>query len=185
MPLISITEIINLLIVTAVVGYIFMGILPRTRPLYFHRRFDWNAFKFACLVSAPGIIIHELAHKFVAIYYGLQAAFSILPFGLFLSVFLKLINSPFILIAPGYVGISGDAAILESTFIAFAGPFTNLVLWLGSSLILNRASLTKKQAIALYLTKQINMWLFIFNMIPIPPLDGSKVFYGLFRIIFG
>ena len=183
--LITLTEIIYLLITTAVVGYIFMGILPRAKGLYFHKGFNWNEFKLACLVSAPGIILHELSHKFVAIFYGLQAAFYIWPFGLFLAVFLKLISSPFILIAPGYVGISEGATTSQFALIAFAGPLVNLVLWLGSSFVLNRARLTRKQAIALHLTKVINMWLFIFNMLPIPPLDGSKVFYGLYRIIFG
>ena len=42
----------------------------------------------------------------------------------------------------------------------------------------------RKQIVALHLTKIINLWLFIFNMLPIPPLDGSKVFYHLFQTIF-
>jgi len=61
----------------------------------------------------------------------------------------------------------------------------NLFLFFISWLIINNAKkLTRKQAIALYLTKQINLFLFIFNMLPIPPLDGFQVFSGLYHLIF-
>ncbi|MEW6063140.1 MAG: M50 family metallopeptidase [Nanoarchaeota archaeon] len=184
--LISPTEIFYLLIVTAVIGYIFMNFIPRAyNPYVLRKRFDWNNFKLACLLVAPGIVFHELAHKFVAMSFGLSAAFQIWPFGLILGAFLKAIGSSFILLAPGWVGISSGTTLLQSVLIAFSGPFINLTLWLVSWIILNRAKLTRKQAVFLYLLKQVNMWLFIFNMLPIPPLDGSKVFYGLFKIIFG
>ena len=125
--LIGFTEIIYLTITVAVVGYIFMGLLPRIKLAQFHKGFDWNSFLFACLVSAPGIVLHELSHKFVAIFYGLQAAFNIWPFGLFVSVFLKAIHSPFILIAPGYVSIAQGATLPQMTVIAFAGPLFPLL----------------------------------------------------------
>jgi len=183
--LISITEIVYLAIVTVVIGYIFMDFIPRAYGSYIKKRFDWNNFKIACLIVAPGVVFHELAHKFVAMSFGLSAIFQIWPFGLVLGVFLKIIGSSFILLAPGYVGISSGATVPQLTLISFSGPLINLILWLGSWAILNRARLTRKQAVSLYLLKQINMWLFIFNMLPIPPLDGSKVFYGLYKLIFG
>jgi Zn-dependent protease len=179
--LISFMELIYFIILTLVVGYIFMDIF---KPRFQRARFSWKSLKFSALVAAPGIILHELAHKFVAMGFGLAASFKIWPFGLFLGVFLKAISSPFILIAPGYVEI-GSTTIPQLTLIAFAGPLINLILWIGSWAVLNyKKRLGRKTAIALYLTKLINMWLFIFNMLPIPPLDGSKVFYGLFKMIF-
>ena len=39
----------------------------------------------------------------------------------------------------------------------------------------------KKFNPALLLTSRINMFLFIFNMLPIPGFDGSKVFTGLIQ----
>jgi Zn-dependent protease len=36
----------------------------------------------------------------------------------------------------------------------------------------------------LYFFKQINMFLFILNMIPIPGFDGFNVFYQLFKALF-
>ncbi|MCX6712045.1 MAG: M50 family metallopeptidase [Candidatus Woesearchaeota archaeon] len=189
MPIITILEIIYFIILTLVVGYIFSGYIKYPRKEYdlIYRKsfFDWQDLKFAALITAPGVLLHELAHKFVAIYYGLQASFHIFWEGLGLAIFLKLINSPFLIVAPGYVSISQGATILQNTLISFAGPFMNLILFFASWLIINNAKkLTRKQAIVLYLTKQINLFLFIFNMLPIPPLDGFHVFSGLYHLIF-
>jgi len=185
MAFVSIIELLYLIILVVFVGYIFTGIMKRRDPLHFRGGFDWQDFKLACIVAAPGILLHELAHKFTAMGFGLDAAFNIWPFGIFLGVLLKVIGSPFILIAPGYVNISTLATNSQMAFIAFAGPFINLLLWLIPSYILNhKKRLTRNQAVVLYFTKVINMWLFIFNMIPIPPLDGSKVLEGLLSVIF-
>lgn len=172
--LISLLEIVYLLITTAVVAYIFMDFIRMPNELFLNK-FNWNHFKFAALVAAPGIILHELAHKFVAMGFGYEATFAISGFGLFLGLFLKWIKSPFIILAPGYVLINAISGP-ETGVIAFAGPFINLVLWLGSWTIRNNArKLKRKTALFLFLTEKINMVLFIFNMIPIPPFDGYKV----------
>ncbi len=148
--------------------------------------FNWEDFKFAALVTAPGIVLHELGHKFVALFMGLTAEFHASYFGLFLGVFLKLISSPFIIFAPGYVMLAGtDITPIQSFLTSFAGPFMNLSLFFVAYLILNRKNnLTRKQAITLYLTKQINLFLFMFNLIPLPPFDGYTIFTSLFKIIF-
>lgn len=183
-------EIWDLLIVTLALGYIFSGFLrkPRTELDYSYRipGFDKQNFKLAVLSVAPAVILHELMHKFTAILLGYAATFYASFFGLGLGIFLRIINSPFIIFAPGFVSIPPDVPTLQTTLIAFAGPLTNLILFLISDIILKtRKHLSRRLAIILYLTKTINLWLFVFNMLPIPPLDGSKVFYGLFKLIFG
>lgn len=185
----TIGELLDLILITLVLGYVFSGFIkrPRTELDLLHPRPSLNLqdFKFAILITAPAVILHELAHKFVAIAFGMNAKFYAWGFGLFLGAFLRFIGSPFILLAPGYVGIPPGATDLQMVLIAFAGPFVNLLLFLTCNTILKRKRhLTRKQAVTLYLTKQVNLWLLIFNMLPIPPLDGSKVFGGLFRIIF-
>ncbi len=145
------------------------------------QRFDWDNFIFAMIVTAPAIILHELAHKFLALAFGLQALFHASYWGLGIGVFLRIINSPFIFFVPGYVSIQGGTA-LQSAMTAVIGPLMNLALFAGAHFILTRKkTLTQKQAMILYLTKQINLFLFIFNMLPIPPFDGSKFFYSLFQ----
>ena len=63
--------------------------------------------------------------------------------------------------------------------VAFAGPAANLLLaFIGGTII--RAHLVGGSLILmLVLFTQINIMLAVFNMIPIPPLDGSQIFSGL------
>ena len=130
-------------------------------------------------VAAPGIVFHELAHKFVAMGFGLQANFFVWPTGIVLGIILKFLGSGFILLAPGYVSTFG-ATLAQSAWISLAGPLINGTIWLGSFLFLKyRKNIPRNQAVFIGLTGKINKWLFIFNLIPIPPLDGSKVFFYL------
>ena len=186
MALLNLTEILYFIILTVVIGYIFTGVfVKRPKTIYdkLHpKRFRWDDFKFAIMVTAPAIILHELAHKFVAMGYGYEATFKLFPFGLILGLFLKLISSPFLIIAPGYVEITQAAFAdpIAYRIIAFAGPAINLILWLGSWAILKQRGrrLTRTQHSLLSMTKMLNMILFIFNMIPFGPFDGAKVFFG-------
>lgn len=186
MPLITIKEIIDLVLVTLVIGYIFSGSIkkPITEYSIIKSSFSFDDFKLALLSAGPAVILHELAHKFVAMSFGLVAEFQAFWFGLGLGIFLKLINSPFLIVAPGYVAIYGLDNPLLIGITSLAGPLTNLILFGISHYVLNHYKLTRNQAIILYLSKQMNLILFVFNMLPIPPLDGYKVFSSLFRIIF-
>ncbi|HLC54958.1 MAG TPA: M50 family metallopeptidase [Candidatus Nanoarchaeia archaeon] len=186
MALITLEEILYFIILSVVLGYIFSGIIKRPRTEFdieHPNRFDWRGYSYAIAISAPAVILHELGHKFVAISYDLAATFKIWPFGLILGAFLKFINSPIILFAPGYVQILGTPSTIETFWISFAGPLVNLVLFLLAWYLLEHAKLSRTQAILLYLTKQINLFLFIFNLLPIPPLDGSKVFGSLIQML--
>ncbi len=190
MAIFSLFEIIQILIAALATGYIFTGLYPFKLSKKdvldsYIKRFDWSELWFSCLVAAPAIILHEIGHKFVAIALGLNAHFEVFPMGLVIGIVLKLFGSGFILLAPGYVVIA-NASILQGMLTAFAGPFVNLVLWLSGYFVLKYSkNMSRKGAIFWSLNKEINKWLFIFNMIPIPPLDGSKVLIPLFRIIFG
>ena len=191
--IITVIEILYLFIVTLVLGFIFYDRIGLYVPKkeedvisrYTKRGFDWESFWFAALVTAPGVVLHELGHKFIALFFGLFAQFKIFTLGLGIAIVLKLVNSPFLIIAPGYVEISGPATNLQNFLISFAGPGVNLLLFIVALLLLKRKKkYSKKMYIFLELTKKINLILFIFNMIPIPPLDGSKVFYSLFKLLF-
>ncbi len=185
MALITLLEILNFAIMSVVIGYIFMGLYPsRPRTVYdmtHKKKFDLRGFKFAVMIAAPAIVLHELAHKFVAMGYGYTASFELFPMGLAIGVILKLIGSPFLLIAPGYVSIGVEALSNSVAYriIAFAGPATNLVIWLGSMFLLkSKRRWSTWQFSALRMSKYLNMLLFFFNMIPFGPFDGAKVFFG-------
>ncbi|MBI2650839.1 hypothetical protein HYX04_06045 [Candidatus Woesearchaeota archaeon] len=195
MALITFGEIIDLVLMTFFVGYIFSGIIPVRRESYdplvhYKKGFDFEGLKFAILATAPAIILHELAHKFVALGFGLNAVFFAFyrnSFTLMLGVFTiisKLTGFGFMFFVPGFVGISGNGTNLQFASTAFAGPLVNLILWLGSLYMLKTGKYKKKYYLLLLLTSRINMFLFILNMLPIPGFDGNKVFMGLIGAFF-
>jgi Zn-dependent protease len=68
--------------------------------------------------------------------------------------------------------------------VAFAGPASNILLALISGLairFLNISQINPGQTVAtlLYFFTYINIALAVFNMIPIPPLDGSQIFSNI------
>ena len=181
--IITLKEIFYLAVLTAALGYIFSGYIryPVTHPVT--RKQQWQDMKFAAMIATPAVLLHELGHKFVAMGFGLPAVFEIFWGGIALGLILKLVHSPILILAPGYVLIPQGTANLPMALIALAGPLVNLALWLGSAHYLRKhKKLRMRTMVTLMLTKKINMILFIFNMIPIPPLDGSKVFLGLFEL---
>jgi len=190
MPLITISEILDMAVMTAVVGYIFSGVFKKPAgddydPLkHFKPGIDWSSFYYAAAVTAPAIILHELAHKFAALSFGMQATFQAAYFFLFLGLIMKLLNFGFIFFVPAYVSISGQGTALQFALTAGAGPFTNLILWLLALSLLKSNLLDKKYNHALLLTGKINMFLFIFNMLPIPGFDGNKFFLGIIQAFF-
>lgn len=143
--------------------------------------FNWNNLWLACLITAPAVIFHELAHKIAAISYGLQATFHAAYFWLSFGIIMKLLNTGFIFFVPGYVSFSGAPTPVASGIIAFAGPFLNVVLWFTCWFILKfkPIPISTKTMQILAATRFINGFLFIFNMIPLGFFDGAKVLEGV------
>lgn len=176
-------EFIDLLIMTAGVGFIFTGLF-RLPDKYGMHISGFKDFLISTAIAAPGVILHEFAHKAVAIGLGLSATFHAAYTWLGFGILLKLLNFG-IFFVPGYVTISGGSA-LQSSLSAFAGPFLNLVLALVCLLILKyKKGLSHTIEAGLIISKKLNFFLFGFNMLPIPPFDGFKVFYGLWQVISG
>jgi Zn-dependent protease len=65
-----------------------------------------------------------------------------------------------------------------AALLAAAGPFSNLALAFAAALLLRFVDLGAflDQALAFFV--ELNVALFIFNLVPIPPLDGSRVLYA-------
>jgi len=74
--------------------------------------------------------------------------------------------------------ISGDELGLAA--VGVAGPLTNLALATVASILFNYAVPGVGLAHDLFkLFIELNVGLFVFNMLPIPPLDGSRLLYAL------
>ena len=196
MPLITLKEIFDIFIMVFAVGYIFMdfiiphhlrGFRREVVPQMRQYHFDWRIFRIAVYITAPALIFHELAHKFVAMALGYVATFKAIYFGLLIGFVLRWIHSPFIFVIPGGVFIPGIKEPLHHLLIAFSGPALNLALFIAAWAILKykKAQLEPRWVGVLHATKVLNLFWFIINMLPIPGIDGYHVYVNLFKLFGG
>ncbi|MFH1235182.1 MAG: site-2 protease family protein [Candidatus Diapherotrites archaeon] len=146
-------------------------------------------------------IFHELAHRQVARHFGCYAEFRAWTWGLVLAIALPLLTfGRFMFAAPGAVYIYGEHITRrQNGLISIAGPATNIVIGLVFLAVWFYARLSMDldpYIVELFITvAQINFFLAFFNLIPVPPLDGSKViawnaavwaaaFFPLFYVFF-
>ena len=120
----------------------------------------------------PGFVFHELSHKFMAQRYGFWAEFRMWPMGLVLALVSSLVG--FVFAAPGATYISGaNISKTENGKISLAGPLMNVgiamlfipLLFVGPGLLRDVGSIGVP----------VNIFLALFNLLPIGPLDGAKV----------
>jgi Zn-dependent protease len=65
-----------------------------------------------------------------------------------------------------------------AALLAVAGPLSNLVLAAFAAVIARGFSDSSLPYQILFYFSQLNIGLFLFNLIPLPPLDGSRVLYA-------
>jgi Zn-dependent protease len=145
------------------------------------------------------ITFHEAAHGFVAHRLGDNTAWQlgrvsfnplkhIDPFGtLVLPAILLLARSPFLFGYAKPVPVNFRNLRhprIDMVWVALAGPATNIVLAFAAALAFHALDLVPTDAVQWFADNLknmlvINVVLAVFNMLPIPPLDGGRVAVGL------
>ncbi|RJG11522.1 site-2 protease family protein [Massilia cavernae] len=139
------------------------------------------------------ITLHEAAHAYAAKYFGDNTAYSqgrmsmnplrhIDPLGTIALPILMYIFTPFVF---GYAKpVPIDFGKLRNPkkqmlWVAFAGPMANFVMafgWMLFALVLQATQVSESFP---YKVAQagvfVNILMFVFNLLPIPPLDGGRI----------
>lgn len=126
--------------------------------------------------------LHEMAHKFLAQRYGCWAEFNYSVMGLLFALITSMVGVIFA--APGAVIIGGPITQDENGKISTAGPAVNLTagaVFFAILVITNPLNIEVfpggfDLGYIFFLLGWINIVLGGFNLIPFPPLDGSKIY---------
>jgi Zn-dependent protease len=187
--IISLAEIIDIFIMTFAIGYIFSDYFKREPlegydPLKFYRKSPLiENIKFAAMITAPAVVFHELAHKFVALSFGATATLHA-PYGMYaIVILLKMMRFPLLFFVGGYVSHTPLPA-LQSALVSVAGPLTNLILWLAAIAVVKYSLVNRKYYKIIVPMGKINMFLCIFNMLPLPGFDGFHFISSIFQAFF-
>ena len=132
-----------------------------------YRHISWQFL--AIFISA--FLVHELAHKFLAQYYGSWAEFRAQTYGLVITAMSAIPYMPFKFIAPGAVMV-GLSDRNKFGRVALIGPLTNLVM--GFAFL--AATYLYPYHSYLYAGATFNAWIAMFNLLPFGVLDGQKIF---------
>lgn len=167
-------ELKEIVISVAVLALAFTLIYARSNTSLFNSNIVLNTvcwFMVSIIIVSVCFLLHEFGHKFTAQRYGAWAEYRMYPQGLVISLVTSLIG---ILVAmPGAVYISGYIDAKKNGIISIAGPGVNLIL--GALFMVLTFVTTGYVNIIVYLLAHFNIFLALFNMLPIPPLDGSKI----------
>lgn len=139
---------------------------------------------FTAISLVIAITIHEFSHAFVADHFGdptprangrvsLNPLRHLDPLGTLMLVLIGFGWGKPVPIDPY------NLSKKEENLVSLAGPGSNLILATISALIFRLLPLDPLVSVAIFYLVHINVMLAIFNLIPIPPLDGSKLFLNL------
>ena len=145
------------------------------------------------------IVVHECAHAIVAYWRGDDTAYLLGRITLdpipHIDPFMSILLPAALMLTTGWAfGGAKPVPVIPSNFrnpirdmmwVAWAGPASNILLAIGFALVANAVVLIPDPDLAenvLSILKgivTINLILAAFNLLPIPPLDGSRIMAGL------
>ena len=176
------TEVRDISISAAVLSLAFMLMFATRKNTFiltaFEMTFGKGAMTYVGLfLACVGLVIvsfllHEMGHKITAQKSGYWSEYRMFPAGLAFTLILSLAG--FLFAAPGAVMIAGNLDSKTNGRISIAGPAVNMVfaaIGMAGGILMNGSV----WVVPFYLLASLNASLGLFNLLPIPPLDGSKV----------
>jgi Zn-dependent protease len=172
---------ISVLVLTLAFTILFSGGLDGLPAAFADMTFAYY-FIISFLAVLTAFFFHEMAHKFLAQRYGCWAEFNYSLMGLMFALITSAVG--IIFAAPGAVIIGGPITEEQNGKISAVGPATNISL---GAIFAVLYFLTYPLNIGIFpgvfdlgqiffLLAWINVVLGGFNLIPFPPLDGSKIY---------
>ncbi|MCS7123760.1 MAG: peptidase M50 [Candidatus Aenigmarchaeota archaeon] len=164
---------------------IFVAILLITIILTYNR---FDLFLIYLITVLISFLPHEFAHRYLARKLGYIAVFQLWPQGILMSFLtllatfgaVKFIALGAVVVYPitfkGGILVGKRVSVRDNALISMAGPLINIFICIVSIILF----LPSKLNFFLYLS-QVNAWLSVFNLMPLFPLDGSKIFVYDFK----
>lgn len=151
---------------------------------------------FSIIILIFSVVIHEVSHGYAALFEGdrtaeMQGRLTLNPLKHIDPVGSIIVPALCLLLGGFMFGWAKPVPINPYNFrnqkwgeaiVALAGPLSNLVLALVFGIVLrfsSNAFVNSPTGDILSIIVLINLTLAIFNLIPIPPLDGSRLFFSL------
>lgn len=153
-------ELQHLLIADLVLSFAFVNIIG----------FTLENFIASFIAVTFGFAFHEIAHKLTAQHFGAVSYFQASPMGLIFSLLSSLLG--FLVAIPGATIVVGHLSRKENGVVSLAGPMWNISVGLVFIILMVfYPSFSKIFSFVAF----VNLLLAFFNLLPIYPMDGSKV----------
>ena len=167
------TEIREIIIAVTIISLAFAIMLRSSVLVVSSEMLNYLAiFGLSALLVITSFIPHEMAHKWVAQKYGAWAEFRMYPAGLMMAIVFSFFG--FLFAAPGAVYINGNINVEKNGKISIAGPLTNLVIGAIAMVLCHVTTGLWSDIFGLF--AWLNVFLAFFNLLPINPMDGSKIY---------
>jgi Zn-dependent protease len=151
----------------------------------FDAALGFQHFIITLVIVIIAMAIHELTHRVIALWLGYRSQYKTWILGLVIGLVVAFIyNGHWVFIAPGALIITHltshrlgkfwyDLNYKQLGWIGMSGAIANMLfaVLLKSLHLATGVGLFEK-------AMMINIWIALFDMLPIPPFNGSRTFYG-------